>query len=808
MINSLPSVTINGQPTFLGGYIFSLQRQINFGDAPSTCNITLISENGQFLDTELSTQTIYNINIGNKINLDYYAVTAKESKSAQGKLLTVEFEDQSVILDRYYVGLHKRHGNSTPNQNYSINGRFLIVGQEFSPCDQNGDGIINDLDNYISPCDPCPTCPEDKYVNFCEDLQCRSILEVGYNFSTLLRGIQALGIGIVNSPSSNDNFFCEYVGTIREVLNNWCAELGYAFTWDENNKIRFIDRRTAITINEQIPRSLCSDYEITKTLKGTESRAAVSYFAREGDEQNFDCTKVDYPQLQCLKISDIYPTGYLGTTVKDLEASAVFSHYVSDRGNPIFRDAYWWYTKYGIINSGELEHRRSLGTVMSELGDMKILNRIDDTTPNITQDATNPFLDYLGNQTVDPYEAILGGISETERNFITGRQGYFFIAQRNEELAEKRIAIEQRLSDEFLGQHFIKVYNPTFCGGGYRDGSVQVNSPNSAREKGFFPQGASVIGLPFCQFDHQRNSTVSKITGFSPPYDNLDDGLVYMRKEPVWSPNNQQTGWKKFEQQVASGLFWQVGLGRTDILTRINSSGSADSNIKLYVAFPGTFGVFTGFSHNEDDEPKNVRVDYPAFSGTCFPNAAPVKYYGLSDNKCGFLTVSGYQFKTPSQAVEFGGLEYLGYTVQLLQSYNQTVFIPKIQTSKVDFVGISDNTLNMSVNFHTIQDEDIRAIRGDRCTPNDEVIQEIHDRFNKDLTYDSSFIREQRSFTVNGIDVPVVPTIEDGLVSMDVSQTSKGIQTSYVFANSPPNPPSLDVVRREVELNRRKPTLR
>ena len=256
---AIPKIQINGSPSAFGNaFPFDMRYTVGFGDKPSTLVLNMVSEAGTYIApklTDVGYKGTYTIEIGNNIRLDYHLVNYNIKKGPQGNTLEVTFVDQSKILDRYLVGLHKRAGDAGAN-GYALSGTMLIVGRELHPCDANRDGIVDQEDielSIVDPCDPCPDCPPFHNLTKCDDVSCVNILDVAYNFNHLKSAMELLGISMDSVPVTNDFYLQEYEGTLREVLLSWVNYYCFTFYWTEDNKLKFLDVTSPIIINEQIP---------------------------------------------------------------------------------------------------------------------------------------------------------------------------------------------------------------------------------------------------------------------------------------------------------------------------------------------------------------------------------------------------------------------------------------------------------------------------------------------------------------------------------------------------------------------------
>jgi len=186
-IKTLPQITVNGRSTLFGGYIYNIKYKIAYGDSKSNIKISVVSESGTYNigSNDLSTTYCgtYNINIGNKISFTGFLEGYSYSASASGKVLELEFVDDSRILDIIYVGLYKKHGLKSTK-------RLILVGKEVDAC--NPDGYAKPIEKFYDPCNPCIV--DEKIKATAEFLDCvekakYEINDVKYNFTVRLAQI-------------------------------------------------------------------------------------------------------------------------------------------------------------------------------------------------------------------------------------------------------------------------------------------------------------------------------------------------------------------------------------------------------------------------------------------------------------------------------------------------------------------------------------------------------------------------------------------------------------------------------------------
>lgn len=353
----IDNVTINGKNQAFGGYIYSVDVEVGLTAKPTQIKINFISATGTYLEPELSVNSSYNIAIGNIINGNFYAITRTFKKTSQGKTLEVIFYDGSIILDRIYVGLYKRHGDDQTN----IPG-LMIVGHEIHPCDTNDDGVFDgrDSENLLwQQLDPCELrCPSDPLLTEpllldCLNKEITDVFEVKYSFRDLLNALKGQvtqlplrtdvtypapadlaaeyvridiplpaskvnlnlnhfnHIKIINVPATLNDFYVQtYVGTLREVLRSWCADFGWSFFW-ENDGLNFIDTAAQPTIpNFSQAFSNLSELEDTKTLEGTMARGFITRYSEPGIRAKKECSRPQPLVLNCLDLGDLFGLTY------------------------------------------------------------------------------------------------------------------------------------------------------------------------------------------------------------------------------------------------------------------------------------------------------------------------------------------------------------------------------------------------------------------------------------------------------------------------------------------------------------------
>jgi hypothetical protein len=287
-----------------GGWIFSCNVQIGFSDSPTEIKLEIVLENdAQDLTTLIpkvfdikpedlncgagtggsSKEHLFDLSIGGKKFTDFVLFDYNINLSPEQKTLSVTFKDYSIILDKIYIGLLKRQGALFYNT-YNAQGYFpvacpecdfrITIGngtmyRDISYCSYVGingkvyNNFEGENDLYISwnnlsnkKLEPSFDLnggylilgTEEMYENQCEDLP-----TVSYTFRDLINSLTARGFvftGAFNKSVANNIFYKQsYIGTLREVLNNWCSDLAIQFHAD-GKIINGIDLNQEIDIKD------------------------------------------------------------------------------------------------------------------------------------------------------------------------------------------------------------------------------------------------------------------------------------------------------------------------------------------------------------------------------------------------------------------------------------------------------------------------------------------------------------------------------------------------------------------------------
>jgi len=299
-------VTKNGSPEgesgrAFGGGIFGAQCTIGFSNSPTKINLSIVGESADNYtitndDLNVTDSGAYTIQLGSVKFHRMYLYSYSFSNSPSSKTLTVSFIDQSMCLDKIFVGLATRHGTMTqvdinagqwynPSNMIQVTGISETFGFRIMCLECNslrptklmhppsieaphsitrmiyiagdGTGAVDPFSGAITGPVPYGTfvnvetgqaCVNGGYIllgkeQFTET-NCE-IPKVEYTFDDLCNVLDyILGgdpLGYSGDPVYKHNlrdfkrsstYSASYTGTLREVLSAWAADFSFDFVFD------------------------------------------------------------------------------------------------------------------------------------------------------------------------------------------------------------------------------------------------------------------------------------------------------------------------------------------------------------------------------------------------------------------------------------------------------------------------------------------------------------------------------------------------------------------------------------------------
>lgn len=280
---------------------------------------------------QLSSKDSKTISIDSFYTFTGFITSISKRTGLSGEITELTFVDESIVLDKYYVGLKGKHGgtavfkNATPvsstfnidsiqlnnvttftpsrppsptvpvsifKQDGTTPAQLILVGSAIDPCADLQDGAID-------VCDPCSTAIPQYQQQTNECLKNRSfrILDVDYTFNDLITASESI-VDFVGAPIVPITYRAQHIGTLREVLNTWCQELGYSFYFHDN-KVHFFNIQNGITLKPDLDSffqdCIIEDKTETESIDQNVNQINIAYFGKDGEIKDYDCDSNDLP---------------------------------------------------------------------------------------------------------------------------------------------------------------------------------------------------------------------------------------------------------------------------------------------------------------------------------------------------------------------------------------------------------------------------------------------------------------------------------------------------------------------------------
>lgn len=863
---------------FYGGQPYAVDLQVGTFNSASSLTISVINDKGIYSKPTLSYSNVSQISLG-ALSFAGHLVEYKNSRSVGQKTLELSYEDCSCLLDKIQIGLHKRHGLN-PNaykynnsmkyaglpSNLSLNKNpyLIIVGNEIHPCDINKNGVIDSQDiiagSQIDWCDPCPTSPPDKYKYRCKAMNDLNIFDVAYSFDELC---SILGISIPQIPSIK-TILRSYTGSLRSVLQSWCSEFALSFYWNFSatniqNGLVLFDRSIPITVNTTIDECKTTEIFSGESIKNSFAVSNISYYEREGNRKNYECTSSAFYTLHPLTLRDLLnPENYqdLDASIKWHEMAICLSYYSFS-----LRDCMWWFNYYGIANAAKAkmliydDAQAKLGgsnfKILKQFGNMKIRKVISASGTDNDKALFKTCQDALGDS-LTIFETRSKALKRNKDN----PSYYFFVAEYDKDLLAQMAARDADLAENFLGNHWIKITNgPGYDGGSanIRYGGVSIDDPEGGAS--WYSATGDSIFADFAKYGHE---TGSKIDSFLKDHNNdpnnvqqesvevemgggikksfkVTKSMIYKKRKASWYPNkSDSSNYQSILDYYKDLCFQTVGISTEgedqDLLGKIDLSYVGKKNYAVFVVqeidsnfLPATFTKIKNFLEpdklkiirGQSDENESCLSYAQANQSDASESTGPILgSYGLKNNECAWITFDGFAFMTPTQATELYSesthsalsTESVipgGYKVRATSTHHAPVCIPKIQQSMVQMCDNKDvsNAAKHELNFQNISDGDI-SIFENSCVPSAEAIKKIHNA-KSSAQIKSKIIPEKNcEYQMVGVVPDGVPTISQGLDSIKISVNDNGVFTTFTLSDKISQPFSEQTIMNQILMSK------
>jgi hypothetical protein len=831
MKEDFPIITISGISEPVKAYSIDLS-----GGGQEQARLRILFIDNSSVNFEPDSTNLITVTIGNFYTFKGYIVSVSNKESvSSGKTTELSLIDNSIILDKLWVGLKGKYGppqaysrgsqskkntinlndlakvvnftsiNSNANDDlnnlyiFETHGSFpsnlILVGEAIDPCAKL------QLENYFDPCDPCSS--QQKYLNLedCQKNRDFQILDVDYTFADLISAASLKRVNFSSEFSEVLNYRAQYVGSLREVLGQWCEDYGYSFYWD-GEKVVFINLASGIKISDgnllNSEKCKIEDISITKSIEGNVKNLNIAYFGKNGEIKEYDCLSkksskatndVDITLLQ-ISLDRIIESSKIGAyyggsrfpgratsvkTLKNYRICAMLSKASeSEIGYFNIRKSFIWEEIYGFTSAGAVR-----------LGDFPLIGRIIAVSqPGTSTTQSGPY---------DPsvMRAVYHSIRSEEKfsmdndSYILITEGDIFSDTNDSYIAERGIA-------NAIGRVWMKSTNQTDAKYSYThpDGTLEIfeGSETYTDKKGFTP--AYII-----------NPTDLKVNGLNWNFlettkaDLTKTGGTYilLKREPIW----------QIKQIVTNDNAWISGY----------ECSLADITDEAIAFLPG-FKSTIPDSYDVDKSKIKVYIfrpsrERPKFSTTLVPtriekNREEFGRTGLKSNKV-------YSLRSDTFGFRGGFIETppIGNYVISRQEQSTSLQDPPLKAiiPKLEMIIMGENSnvndknyISCNVNYKDITDNDLskQTQIGNRCFVDRSKVYSYGSQIIKDLSNNDIAIKETKTYTILGIpDSNFSP--EDGLSSFSLRLDSSGTKTLLNFSNTLPKGKSENVIKKQLD---------
>lgn len=316
----IEEIVINGvSGEIFGAYIYGSNLELGFSESPTKLTLNIVKEEGDFDSFPNNLLTSYEIKIGSLTLSKMYLYSYEISRSVGQKVATLNFLDGSFILDKIFVGLVNRHGatGDGPLTPFEVPALCLSCdGSKLSP--KTGSvlrKIFSGLEVNVDPLlGGSIILGQEQFVEGACDIP-----DVAYNFTQLLQGITQAGINHTNFVDINPKYYQSYVGSLREVLSNWCADFGYSFYWDlSQDGLKAIDLKIEVDYINDIKNIVKNNTNLgvdgtnedtlaiesfneSATLEGTVTQKFISRYLKPFRTKSASTTSINSRSFSCIK---------------------------------------------------------------------------------------------------------------------------------------------------------------------------------------------------------------------------------------------------------------------------------------------------------------------------------------------------------------------------------------------------------------------------------------------------------------------------------------------------------------------------
>lgn len=294
------------------------------------------------------------------------------------------------------------------------------------------------------------------------ELPC-DIPNVTYKFVDLLAAVEYMGITIKGLEAMGkkswrrgirNDYRQSYTGTLREVLQNWCADFGYSFTWGMGERsIVFVDlskgvessfdevkdivenakKATSKTPNKAF---LVNNISYSTDILNTYSSNYLSYYLKPHRPKTYNPFYFNRINFHCLRINEVFTPAACGMPGGSWNPRSAEQFLISCALAKFDSTAR---TLYNIL----LKRWWAIGI---------------QPTYEFTRGEKDDIFQHLNSENL---ESVLREMSySSESGSAAASKVNAYIAYVNEDQASEWEEFERSIADEFLGQHYVMSASP------------------------------------------------------------------------------------------------------------------------------------------------------------------------------------------------------------------------------------------------------------------------------------------------------------------------------------------------------------
>ena len=804
-INTIPGIKVNGSNEIFGGFIYKASFNLANTNSPGTATVEVVNASGDYNIPRLDGKQTFNFRIGS-FSWKAYLLSYTLDESSSGNILKLQFIDESWKLDKYYVGLYKRHG-------LARSGAMLIVGEEQFPCGNKAKGKVDS--SLKDKCYPegnagkySRTGTDSEYAIDCEVLAKTNVLDVNYNFRELL---QKMPISFSGRYRDNDDYRDRFTGTLREVLGQWGNVFGFSFVF-ANGRINFIDLNSGIPFVDSPPGvNKIDSISTTQTLESTYSQGVVTYFAKNGEIRDYQENRDDNPnsgnpwikKIACNYIDleqifgktfDYYSTSYReAIPINTFKISCILAHY-----GELFRD-YFWY-KFAFDRGAFDGNPKGEGFRVTALGGMEVLQAYQK--------------DGKGKEVFD---SLYGSLSSELKNLVdSSGEPFFFVAEYDQDIHAQQGEYDFRIS-ELLGRYFFSYYSEPFVGNDGERLRANILAPGDANII-YAQSGDTVSNIDLFNYGPPVNTFVSSLLQLQEDGDTLRavKGFILVdRNSRRFAPReaSRSEGDSRLIPALKSQMFYLVE--NLENSTIKSSWGESNPNYKIFIGLKPIVKIEAKIG-NHPTETKNNRTVQGNVNYT----------YGLSSNSCITVSFRGnnaqVDFHSPSPESAQGSNNNAPYNVLLEKQppnwkgrgprlaysaspdsvgdggidANGNLVIPKLEVTRSSVPSVEDGTFAVQVIERDVSTDEIPDYfdQDNDCKWSESEIKQFHQKFQNNVGTGAKTPFVKKTYRCFGL-VNNLPTIEQGLINASFSVDDSGVYTEYTIGNTAAERPRFEATK-------------